>query len=68
MSQSLRKLIGTFVTVAFVIVYAFAAMLLAMRLLPDTSGLTQAIYYFVAGVVWVIPVAFLVRWMQRPDA
>ena len=68
MPQRLRKFLGVFVTVAFMIVYALAAMTLAVRVLPETGAVAQAIYYFVAGVLWVIPVGLVVRWMERPDA
>jgi hypothetical protein len=27
----------------------------------------QLLYYAVAGLVWVVPIAFLIRWMSRPD-
>lgn len=67
MPQRARKLIGTIVTVVFVTVYALLAMVLAGRLLPGTGGLVQLAYYAVAGLVWVVPVALVIRWMQRPD-
>ena len=61
----LKKLLGTVVTVAFLIVYCFLAMLLATKLLPGTNGVTQLAYYFVAGLLWVVPIGALVSWMQR---
>ncbi|WP_420392143.1 DUF2842 domain-containing protein [Acuticoccus sp.] len=60
-----KKLLGTVVTVLFLIVYAHAAMVLAVRLLPGTDGVTQLAYYFVAGLLWVVPVGALIKWMQR---
>ncbi|XWN29598.1 MAG: DUF2842 domain-containing protein [Devosia sp.] len=66
MNMRLRKLIGTVVTVVFLVIYAFMAMLLAVRLLPGTSGLVQLAYYSVAGLIWVVPVGALISWMQRP--
>lgn len=67
MPQRARKLVGTVVTVAFVSVYALFAMALAGRLLPGTSGLVQLAYYAFAGLVWIVPVGLIIRWMQRPD-
>lgn len=61
-----RKLIGTFVLVAFVAVYALSAMTIAAAKLPGTSGWVQLAFYVVAGFVWVIPAAVLVAWMQKP--
>ena len=68
MSQNLRKFVGTVVTAAFVMVYALLAMALAAAVLPGTNGLVQLLYYAAAGLVWVVPVALLIRWMSRPDA
>ena len=66
MPPRLRKLIGTILLVAFVCVYALAAMAVAAARLPGTSGLVQLAYYLVAGLLWVIPAAVLVHWMVRP--
>lgn len=67
MRQRSRKLVGTIVLVAFVSIYALTAMTVAAAKLPGASGLTQLVFYVVAGLLWVIPAAILVKWMQRPD-
>ena len=68
MKMRTRKLVGTFIIVPFIVVYTFMAMLVAVSVLPGSSGLTQLIYYVVAGLVWIIPVGWVIRWMVRPDA
>ena len=67
MRQRSRKLVGTIILVAFVSVYALTAMTVAAAKLPGSPGLVQLLFYIVAGLVWVVPAAILVRWMQRPD-
>ena len=67
MRQRSRKFFGTIVLVAFVSVYALTAMTIAAAKLPGSPGLVQLLFYIVAGLVWVMPAAILVRWMQRPD-
>ncbi len=67
MPQRLRKLVGTVVLVVFISFYALTAMTVAAARLPGTSGWTQLAYFFVAGLLWVIPSLPLVSWMQRPD-
>lgn len=62
----LKKLIGTIVTVVFLTFYCLFVMVLAVRLLPGTSGAVQFLFYLVFGLVWVIPIGLLIRWMQRP--
>lgn len=63
----LRKLIGMIVMVAFVVLYALLAMMLAATRLPGSPIWVQTIYYAVAGLAWTVPCALLIRWMQRPD-
>jgi hypothetical protein len=67
MRQRTRKLIGAAVLTVFVLFYALTAMTVAAARLPGTTELTQAIYYAVAGLAWIIPAGLLVTWMQRPD-
>ncbi|MFN3890710.1 MAG: DUF2842 domain-containing protein [Beijerinckiaceae bacterium] len=60
-----RKLIGTFVLLAFVVVYALVAMALAQaRPLQEASKLVQGLSYALIGVAWVIPVFPLIKWME----
>ena len=63
----LRKFIGTIVLVVFVTVYALIVMSVAAARLPGTSHLVQALYYGVAGLIWVVPAGLLIKWMGRPD-
>ncbi len=65
MNVRAKKLVGTMVTVIFLFFYSLFAMLLAERLLPGTNGFVQLVFYMVAGLVWVVPVAALISWMHR---
>jgi hypothetical protein len=67
MPQRLRKLVGGIVLIVFVCAYALTAMTVAATRLPGTSGWTQLAYFAMAGLLWVIPAAALVYWMQKPD-
>ena len=67
MPQRMRKLVGTIILVVFVVLYALAAMTVAAAKLPGTSGWVQLLYFAAAGLLWVLPAAPLVRWMQKPD-
>jgi len=66
MNVRVRKLIGTILLVAFVCVYAFLAMVVAVMTLPEQSRAVQIAYYAVAGLVWVIPAGLIILWMERP--
>lgn len=62
-----RKLAGTIALLIFLAVYALAVMLLAVVLQVSGSKLVELGFYIVGGLAWVVPAAWLVRWMQRPD-
>jgi Protein of unknown function (DUF2842) len=66
MRPRLRKLIGTILLVLFVSLYALTAMTVAAAKLPGTSGLTQLVFFVVAGTIWVLPAGALIAWMQKP--
>jgi hypothetical protein len=59
-----RSLIGTMAILGGLAAYAGAVGLAAERV--DTMHwLVQAGFYALAGTVWVVPAAYLTRWMQR---
>jgi Protein of unknown function (DUF2842) len=62
-----RKLVGTVVLIVFLVFYAWMAMAIGSGRITEAHGLVQLVYFLVAGLLWVIPAGFLIRWMQRPD-
>ena len=63
-----RKLVGAIALILFLAIYALAAMMAAIVLQVSESKVVELIYYPVAGLLWVPPAMWLVKWMQRPDA
>ena len=64
----IRKLIGALFTILFVAVYALFAMALAQaRFVQEASGPVQAVCYAVLGLVWVLPLMPLIKWMAKED-
>jgi hypothetical protein len=68
MTLRTRKLVGAILLIAFLAVYALAAMLTAVVLQINGSKVAEIVYYPLAGLLWVLPAMWLVKWMQRPDA
>jgi Protein of unknown function (DUF2842) len=69
MIQRKRKLIGIIALLALIMVYALLALAVAIVLqVRDANKIAELIYYVVAGLLWVVPAAWLISWMQRPDA
>jgi len=61
-----RKILGLVLFLVLVVVYSFAAMLVAVHLLPDNKWAELA-FYPVVGVVWIFPAMKIVRLMLPGD-
>lgn len=63
-----RKLIGTVLLLAFILVYAMLALAVAVVLqVNQVSKLAELAFYAVAGLIWIIPAGAIISWMGRPD-
>jgi hypothetical protein len=60
----LRILFGTLLLIAALALYGLGVAALAAHVLPSGAWLAL-LFYAVAGIVWLVPAAWLVRWMQR---
>jgi uncharacterized membrane protein len=67
MKQRTRKAIGTFATIAFMIVYALIAMAVGGQVAVGRGLAIELTFYVVAGLLWLPVVMALIRWMARPD-
>lgn len=62
MPVRIRKIIGSFAVVGFVIAYAIAVVSLGERL-PDVWWI-KTLYFTAAGVAWGVPILPLLKWMN----
>ena len=68
MSMRMRKLFGTILLLVLLIVYSLIAMAVAVALEVNTTAKwIEAVYYVVAGLLWVLPAMVIVKWMSRDD-
>jgi hypothetical protein len=67
MTMRTRKLVGAILLLLFLAAYSLVAMLVAVVLQVNGSKIAELAYYVVAGLLWVVPAAWLVKWMQKPD-
>ena len=67
MRRRTRTLIGTLAILAFVCVYGPLAMTLADSRISETPAAVQAVLYSILGIVWIVPLMPLIRWMERSD-
>lgn len=63
----LRKFIGTIVLMVFIPIYCLFAAAIGDVALSGASGIVQAVYFVIAGLLWVLPAGFVVTWMVRPS-
>ncbi|MDO9411462.1 MAG: DUF2842 domain-containing protein [Pseudolabrys sp.] len=67
MPNRLRKFIGAILLLTLVMVWALLAMALAQSVLMNINGLVAGLYYFVAGIGWVLPAMPIISWMAKGD-
>ena len=58
-----RKLVGTVLLLVVLIVYSLLVMLAAAAVLPAGGKIVELIFYAVAGLAWVLPAGYLIKWM-----
>lgn len=66
MSMRWKKLIGIFVLLAFLAVYVLLVMRAAVEILPEAGRIAEFLFYAIAGMAWVVPVRYLIVWMNTP--
>jgi hypothetical protein len=68
MNRRTRKFIGAAAMLAFVMVYAVTAMLVAQAdLIHQAPGWAQGLFFGIVGLAWILPLMPLIVWMERPD-
>lgn len=65
LSPHFKKLIGTLITLVWLVAYALIAMSVAVRVLPHANWLVELFYYLIAGTLWIVPVGLMLPWMYR---
>lgn len=67
MQPRAKKLIGGVVLVVSVVVYALIVMTVGQVRLAQSGPMVQLAFFAVFGLIWIIPAALLIRWMERID-
>ncbi len=65
-----RKLVGTILLLIVLTIYSLLVMLAAAAVLPAGGKIVELIFYAIAGVAWVLPAGYLIKWMYAapPEA
>jgi hypothetical protein len=65
-----RKLVGTVLLLIVLTIYSLLVMLAAAAVLPAGGKIVELVFYAIAGVAWVLPAGYLIKWMYAapPEA
>ena len=66
MSMRWKKFWGVFLLIGIIGIYSLLVMRVAVAILPAAGGIVQFLFYAVAGMAWVVPVRYLIVWMNTP--
>lgn len=66
MSMRWKKFAGVFVLMGIIALYALVVMRVAVEILPGANRVVEFLFYAVAGMAWVVPVRYLIVWMNTP--
>jgi drug/metabolite transporter superfamily protein YnfA len=67
MRSKTRKLIGAAGLLALAVFWPLLTIALGHSNLTRDYAAAQVVFILVFGLVWIVPAALLIRWMQRPD-
>lgn len=68
MERRFRKFIGGLALIIFSIVYYLFVITVALARLPALAIGWHVLFYFLSVVIWFIPCAALIRWIQANGA
>ncbi|HEX5666985.1 MAG TPA: DUF2842 domain-containing protein [Hyphomicrobium sp.] len=61
-----RKLVGAILLLIVIAIYSLLAMAAAIILQVNEANKTvELIYYVTAGLLWVLPAGWIIKWMQK---
>ena len=65
MPVTLKKILGMIALVTLVVVYALVATAIATAHLGSSPWWVHMLYFFLTGILWVVPAMFIISWMIR---
>jgi hypothetical protein len=66
-TQRQRKLVGVLLILLSVIAVAVIGTWIYLSLLQGQAPLVLIAFFAVAGLAWIVPAMWIIRWMVRPD-
>lgn len=64
MNPKLKRLIGSLLFALYLIFHITLVVALAYGILPGTHEGLQILFMAVAGTIWALPAAYIIKWMN----
>ena len=68
MTQNTRKMIGTLLVLASIIVWCVLGVAIYSTWLAGAPWWALIVFFAVTGGLWFVPASWIIRWMARPDS
>lgn len=65
MNAKLKRLIGGVLFVMFLVFYIIMVIAIAYGVLPGKSETVHLLFMAIAGTIWVIPGALIIKWLAK---
>lgn len=65
MSVAVKKMLGMIALVLLIVIYALVATAIASAHLGSSPWWVHTLYFFLTGILWVVPAMFIINWMLR---
>ena len=65
LNNRIKKLIGTLLIPIWLILFIGIIATIAEAILPKLKGFYVLLFYFIGGLIWIIPVLPIISWMQK---
>ena len=61
----IKKLIGTILIPIWLIFFMVIISIIAELIIPTLNGFMIFLFYFISGIIWIIPLLPIITWMQK---
>jgi len=63
----IKKLIGTIIIPIWLIIFMALISFLAELIIPNLNGFMVFLFYFISGIIWIVPLLPIITWMQKEN-
>lgn len=66
MTPRIKKLVGTVLLLVVLAIYSLLVAVASSAVLTGDNKIAEMLFYAIAGIAWVLPAGYLIRWMYTP--